>query len=341
MGLDGSMTAAERTRWGIVSTGHIASVFARDLALLTDEADLVGVSSRTLERAESFVAEHGFARAYGSVDELAADPDIDAVYVASVHNDHVASARACLDAGKAVLVEKPLTITAAESESLIALAGQRNAFLMEAVWTRTNPLIRKAVELVASGEIGAVRHVQVSFGFAFDGDPTHRLLDPAQAGGAILDLGVYPVHGVDLFLGEPDGLTGFGTIGGTGVDTHAAALLTYDAVEDRPAATAAIACSLETDLPTRLEVFGTAGSIVCENFILPAELRLVKDRDSDPEVFVTQWPGQGYTFEAQEVMRCVRSGASESPLVPWASTLGTMRTLDRWQAAVRGARQGG
>ena len=151
MGLDGAMTVAERTRWGIVSTGHIASVFARDLALLTDEAILPGVSSRTLERAEAFAAEYGFARAYGSVEELAADPDIDAVYVASVHNDHVASARACLEAGKAVLVEKPLTVTAAETESLIALARDRNAFLMEAVWTRTNPLIRKAVELVAGG----------------------------------------------------------------------------------------------------------------------------------------------------------------------------------------------
>jgi predicted dehydrogenase len=335
------MTVADRTRWGIVSTGHIASVFARDLALLTDEADLVGVSSRTLERAEAFAAEHAFARAYGSVEDLAADPDIDAVYVASVHNDHVDSARLCLEAGKAVLVEKPLTVTAAESESLIALARERNAFLMEAVWTRTNPLVRRAVELVAGGEIGAVRHVQVTFGFAFDGEPTHRLLDPAQAGGAILDLGPYPVHGVEVFLGEPDGLTGFGTYGGTGVDTHAAALLTYEERPGRPAATAAIACSLETDLPTRLEVFGVEGSIVLENFIRPAELRLVKDRDSEPEILLTQWPGQGYTFEAQEVMRCVRTGATESPLVPWASTLGTMRTLDRWQAAVRGDRKGG
>ena len=149
------------------------------------------------------------------------------------------------------------------------------------------------------------------------------------------------MHGVDLFLGEPDGLTGFGTHGDTGVDTHAAALLTYAARADRPAATAAIVCSLETNLPTRLEVFGAAGSIVLENFIRPGELRLVTDRDTEPEIMVTQWPGQGYTFEAQEVMRCVRTGVVESPLVPWASTLGSMRTLDRWQAAVSGDRRGG
>ena len=152
MGLNGAVTAAERTRWGIVSTGHIASVFARDLALLSDEAELVGVSSRSRAKAESFAEEYGFAKAHGSVEELAADPDIDAVYVGSVHNDHYLSARACLEAGKAVLVEKPLTISAAEAEALVALARERNAFLMEAVWNRTNPLIRKAVELVAAGE---------------------------------------------------------------------------------------------------------------------------------------------------------------------------------------------
>jgi predicted dehydrogenase len=328
------VTAAERTRWGIVSTGHIASVFARDLALLGDEAELAAVSSRSLPKAEAFAAEHGFARAYGSVAELTADPEIDAVYVASVHNDHVGSARACLEAGKGVLVEKPMTVTGAEAEDLVALARERNAFLMEAVWTRTNPLVRRAVELVAAGEIGTVRHVQASFGFAFQGDATHRLLDPTQAGGAILDLGVYPVHGVELFLGEPDGLVGFGTYGETGVDTHAAALLSFDARVDRPAATASISCSLDTGLPTRLEVFGSAGSVVLENFIRPAELRVVRDGAAEPEVSIIQWPGQGYTYEAQEVMRCLRAGALESPLVPWASTLATMRTLDRWQAAL-------
>jgi predicted dehydrogenase len=166
------------------------------------------------------------------------------------------------------------------------------------------------------------------------------LLDPAQAGGAILDLGVYPVHGVELFLGEPDGLQGFGTYGVTGVDTHAAALLTFDAREDRPAATGTIVCSLETDLPARLEVFGSAGSLVFESFIKPEELRLVRG-GADPELLITQLPGQGYTFEAQEVMRCLRNGEVESPLVPWASTLGTMRTLDRWQAALAAVRPAG
>jgi predicted dehydrogenase len=332
------MTSAEvsRVRWGIVSTGHIATVFAGDLALLADEATLLAVSSRTLAKAEQFAAVHGAERAYGSTAELAADRDIDAVYIASVHNDHFESARLCIEGGKAVLVEKPLTVTDDEAQALVTLAEQHHVFLMEAVWNRTNPLVRKAVEVVGSGELGAVRHVAANFGFAFSGEPTHRLLDPAQAGGAVLDLGVYPVHGVNLFLGEPEGLCGYGTFAATDVDTHAAALLTYPAVPGRPAATASVVCSLETTMPTRLEVFCSAGSLVLDNFIKPEELRIIRGKGSDeePEVLITQLPGQGYTFEAQEVMRCLHSGEIESPLVPWADTLACMRTLTRWRAAL-------
>jgi predicted dehydrogenase len=330
-----------RVRWGIISTGHIASVFARDLALLSDEAEFVAVSSRTLAKAEQFAAEFGAARAYGSAAELAVDPEVDVVYVASVHNDHYASAKLCLEAGLGVLVEKPLTVTDDEADSLIALARDRGAFLMEAVWNRTNPLIRKAAEVVASGELGAIRHVAASFGFAFDGDSSHRLLDPGQAGGAILDLGVYPVHGVNLFLGEPSGLAGYGTFAETGVDSHAAALLSYPATDARPAATATVLCTLEANVPTRLEVFCARGSVVIDNFILPKEIKIIRgtDRDSKPEILITQWPGQGYTFEAQEVMRCLRGGLLESPLVPWSDTLACSRTLTRWQSELA-AQQG-
>ncbi|MBO0813191.1 MAG: Gfo/Idh/MocA family oxidoreductase, partial [Microlunatus sp.] len=122
-------------RWGILSTGHIAGVFARDLALLPDEAELTAVASRTPEKAKEFAAEHGFAKSYGSYAELAADPDVELVYIASPHSDHFASAKLCLEAGKAVLVEKPLTTSAADTRALIELAGRQRLFLMEALWT--------------------------------------------------------------------------------------------------------------------------------------------------------------------------------------------------------------
>lgn len=334
------MTTTDPTKvgWGILSTGHIASVFARDLALLPDEATLVAVGSRTLSKAEEFAAVYGLQRSYGSYAELVSDPDVDVVYVASTHNDHFPSAKLCLEAGKSVLVEKPLTVNDAEAEELIALARDRGLFLMEAVWTRTNPLIRKAVEIIRSGELGAVKHVSASFGFTFDGDESHRLLDPDQAGGAILDLGVYPVHGVNLFLGEPAEVLGFGSHAGTGVESHAAALLTYPATDARPAATASVLCTMDATVPTRLEVLCTNGAVMIDKFILPPEMTVRRGTvgDAEPEVLVTQWPGGGYTFQAQEVMRCLRAGELESPLVPWDDTLATMRTLTRWLAAVNG-----
>jgi predicted dehydrogenase len=328
--------------WGILATGHIASVFARDLALLPSEARLVAVGSRSLDKAMAFAADHGIPRAYDSYVELAGDPDVDVIYVASTHHDHFASAKLCLEAGKAVLVEKPLTTSPADTEELINLASDRGRFLMEAMWTRTNPLIRKAAELAASGDLGDIRHVTSDFGFVFRGSASHRLLDPALAGGAILDAGVYPLHAVNLFLGEPADLYGFGSHAPTGVDSHAAALLGYPATEERPAATATVICSLEADLPTSLQVYGSFGRIMINDFFIrPKEILLYRGhhRDVAPEVMVTQWPGGGYTFQAQEVMRCLRAGEVESPMVPWRDSLAVSRTLALWQAAVGDAQQ--
>jgi predicted dehydrogenase len=333
--LDGTVT--DLTGWGILATGHIASVFARDLALLPNEARLVAVGSRSLERAMAFAADHGIPRVYDSYSELAGDPDVDVVYVASTHHDHFASARLCLDAGKSVLVEKPMTTSPDDTEELINLARDSGLFLMEALWTRTNPLLRKAAALAASGDLGNIRHVSANFGFAFQGSPTHRLLDPALAGGAILDAGVYPIHAVNLFLGEPAELLGFGSHASTGVDSHAAAVLNYPAIKGRSAATATVICSLEADLPTSLEVYGSFGRIMINDFfILPKEMLVYRGhhRDLAPEVMVTQWPGGGYTFQAQEVMRCLRAGEVESPMVPWRDSLAVARTLALWQAAV-------
>lgn len=321
--------------WGVLSTGHIASVLAKDLALLPEEATLVAVGSRSADKAAAFASEYGFQRSHGSYAELAADADVDVVYVATPHNDHFPSAKLCLEGGKSVLVEKPLTVSPQEGEELLALARERGLFVMEAMWTRTHPLIRHAAELVASGELGEVRHVDAQFGFAFDGPDSHRLLDPAQAGGAILDAGVYPVHAVNLFLGEPAEVLGSGTHAATGVDDHAAALLSYPATSERGAATASILCTLRAALPNRLSVYCTKGRVMFDDFFLrPAQLSVYREGVDAPEELIASWPGGGYTFEAQEVMRCLRAGDLESPLVPWSATLAVSRTLARWQDAV-------
>ncbi len=330
-------SAPRRIRWGVLSTGHIAGVFAGDLGLLPDEAELVAVASRELAKAEAFADDYGFARAYGSYAELAADAEVDVVYVATPHSDHFDSAKLCLEAGRSVLVEKPLTATVQQAEELIALARERDLFCMEAVWTRTNPLIRKVAEVVRAGEIGQIRHVEAGFGFTFDGPEDHRLLNPELAGGAILDLGPYPVHLVNVVVGEPQTMVGTGHLAATGVDAHAVATLSFDGGPDGgPAPTASIWCTLETTAPTYAAVYGTSGRIEIDNFIKPDQVRIHRDSDrgTDPEVLITQLPGGGYTLQAQEVMRCLRAGEQESPLVPWADTLACMRTLERWQQIV-------
>ncbi|MGI8459070.1 MAG: Gfo/Idh/MocA family protein [Propionibacteriaceae bacterium] len=328
-----------RIRWGVLGCGHIAGVFASDLALLPEEAELVAAASHTsAEKAEKFAADFGFARGYGSFAELAADPDIDVVYVATPHNDHLSSARLCLEAGKAVLIEKPMTVSEAEAIEVFDLAREANLFCMEAVWMRTNPLVRKAAALAAAGEIGEIRHVSATFGFLFDGDDDHRLLNPDLAGGALLDLGVYPVHAVELYLGEPDEVVGVGSLASTGVDAHLAAVLGFGAVDNRRPATATVVCTLEADVNNRLEVFGTNGRIEMDFLIKPDEVRVYRGhgQDAKPDVLVTELPGGGYTLQAQEVMRCLRSGEIESPLVPWSATLGSLRTLARWRTAALG-----
>lgn len=353
MRLDGAVTdtpepvtTLPRVRWGILSTGHIAGVFASDLALLPEEAELTAVASRTPERAKRFAAEYGFARSYGSYAELAADPDIDVVYVASPHSDHFASAKLCLEAGKAVLVEKPLTASAADTEALIGLAGKRRLFLMEALWTRTNPLLRKAAEIAQSGELGPIRHVEVTFGFRFTGGDDHRLLNPELAGGAILDLGVYPTHVVNLFLGEPEAVYGAGYRARTGVDAHAAAVFSYPATRERPAATASVLATLDLTPANRTTVYCEDGRIEIGNVVKPESITVVRGALGDPaegaptetsEEIVTQLPGGGYTLQAQEVMYRLGAGELESPLVPWVDTLGVARTLDRWLAVVGGS----
>jgi len=315
----------------------MAEVMTEDLQLLPEEAEVVAVASRDADRAAAFAARYGIARSYGSYHDLVADPGVDAVYIATPHPDHLASATACLEAGKAVLCEKPLTVTADEAVRLVSVARDTGVFCMEAMWARTNPLVVRAAALVADGAIGPVREVQAALGFRAEFGDDHRLFNPDLAGGAILDMGVYPVHLAHLFLGEPDEVLAAGLRHGrTGVDTFATAVLVHHATEDRPAAHAIAHTSAVTRPANRLEVVGEAGSLVAERFLRCTELRLERD-GAEPEVLTADLPGHGYTHQLAEVHRCLRAGETESPLVPLESTLAVMRTLDAWQAAIGGA----
>jgi predicted dehydrogenase len=315
------MTEQQTVRWGILATGGIAAAFAADLLTMSG-TQIAAVGSRSLPAAKSFAERFGIARAYGSWTELADDEEVDVVYVATPHSAHRVAAGLCLQAGRAVLCEKAFTINAVEARELVDLARARGRFLMEAMWTYANPVVRRMTELVRDGAIGEVRTVHADFGLAGPFAPEHRLRDPALGGGALLDLGVYPVSFAHLLLGEPDDVRAWAHLTPEGVDANTGVLLGYDS-----GAVATLSCSITADTARTATVTGSHGRIEFPRGFFSPE-RFVLDRPGhDPEEFTV--PGAtGYTHEAAEVMRCLRAGLPESPLAPLDGTLAVMRTLD-------------
>ncbi|MBO4259970.1 Gfo/Idh/MocA family protein [Streptomyces griseorubiginosus] len=316
---------AESVRWGILATGGIAAAFTADLVDLPD-AEVVAVASRTEASAKAFAERFGIERAYGDWAALAQDADIDVVYVATPHSAHRAAAGLCLEAGRNVLCEKAFTLNAREAEELVALARERGSFLMEAMWMYCNPLVRRLKRMVEDGAIGEVRHVQADFGLAGPFPPSHRLRDPAQGGGSLLDLGVYPVSFAQLLLGEPSDVTARAVLSDEGVDLQTGALLSFES-----GALASVHCSIVGGTATSASVTGSQGRIdIPHGFFFPD--RFVLHRDGrDPEEFAADpadGPRNSLRHEAREVMRALRAGETESPLVPLDGTLAVMRTLD-------------
>jgi predicted dehydrogenase len=315
----------QSVRWGILATGGIAAAFTADLVDLPD-AEVVAVASRSEASAKAFAERFGIERAYGEWGALAEDADIDVVYVATPHAAHRAAAGLCLSAGRNVLCEKAFTLNAREAEELVALAKEHDRFLMEAMWMYCNPLVRRLKALVDDGAIGEIRTVQADFGLAGPFPPAHRLRDPAQGGGALLDLGVYPVSFAQLLLGEPSDVTAKAVLSEEGVDLQTGALLSWDS-----GALASLHCSLTGGTATIASVTGSLGRIDIPNGFFHPD-RFVLHRDGrDPEEFVADpvdGPRNSLKHEAREVMRALRAGETQSPLVPLEGTLAVMRTLD-------------
>ncbi|ASO19872.1 putative dehydrogenase [Actinoalloteichus hoggarensis] len=320
-------------RWGIVSTGAIAATVVEDLHRVT-EIEVLAVSSRTQTRAEEFAARHRIPRAYADYRLLLADPDVDVVYIATPHAAHHEVAAAALLADKHVLCEKAFTVTAEQARELVDLARERGRFLMEAMWTRFNPLIRRLRDLVSDGVIGDVRTVSADFGFAVPYDPTARLWDAAQGGGALLDLGVYPVSFAHMLLGEPTGIEVHGSLAPNGVDAESGLLLRYPA-----GAHAMLRSSLTASLHARACVSGTLGRVdLTDPFFRPTEMT-VTVHGAEPVVHRLELDGAGYTYQLREVCLRVRAGEVESPHQTHAETVAVLRTVGAALAGL-GARVG-
>jgi predicted dehydrogenase len=315
-------------RWGILATGGIANSFAEDLALLPD-AQIAAVGSRSQEAADAFASRHRIPRAYGSWAELANDPDVDVIYVATPHSHHHAAASVCLQAGKPLLVEKAFTLDTATAEDLFAQARAAGVFIMEAMWMRINPVIRRIGELVGSGAIGEVTHVGADFGLQGTFAPEHRLRARELGGGALLDLGVYTVTFAQLFLGVPDQVSAFASLGPEGTDENTAIILGYDS-----GAVATLHCGFVGATPQRGAITGTAGRVeVDRHFYKPGAFTMFTADGQETRV---ELPirGNGLGYQAEEVMRCLRAGELESSLIPHSATLEVMRTLDAVRAQI-------
>lgn len=317
-----------KIRWGILATGGIAATFTEALLSLPGDAEVVAVGSRTEAGAKEFAERYGIARAYGSWAELAADDGVDVVYVATPHSAHREAAGLCLEAGKAVLCEKAFTINSREARELVGLARERGLFLMEAMWTYCNPLIRNMAALVADGVIGEVRHVSAHFGFHNDFPPEHRMRAPELGGGAVLDLGVYPVSFAQMLLGEPDAVQAWAQLTPERVDANTGIVLGWNS-----GAVATLSCGFTADIGAPASVAGTAGRIEIPDGFFNADRYTVYRRDEEPLTVLLSdvcddHDRHSMRHEAGEVMRALRAGDTESPLVPLDGSLSVMRTLD-------------
>ena len=309
-------------RWGIFGTGKIASAFA---AALRDTPDAVlgGVASRSIGNAQAFGAEFGALASYGSYQELADDPAIDIIYIGTPHTMHAENALMALGAGKAVLCEKPFSMNRREAEQVVALARQNKLFLMEAMWTRFMPALAEVQRIVASGEIGTPRQVIADFGFAATSDPEHRVNKRELGGGALLDLGIYPLSIASAILGPVASVLAQAEMGPTGVDIQ-----TGFSIKHAGGGLSICNCSLIARTPCELTVSGELGHVRMHTQFHRSTSVTVVLADGVTRTVATPYIGNGYAHEAIEAGRCLRAGLLESPRMTQGDTLALMGVLD-------------
>jgi predicted dehydrogenase len=307
--------------WGILGTGGIAHKFANGLKAL-DDARLLAVGSRNQETADTFGDEFGATNRHASYEDLAADPDVHAIYIATPHDLHCENAVLCLEAGKAVICEKPFSITVAETDRMIAAARRSGVFLMEAMWTRFLPALVELRKRVANGDIGEPRMLSADFGFRVDTpDPNGRLFNLKHGGGALLDVGVYPVSLASMVFGAPTRIASLANLGETGVDEEAGIVLGHDG-----GAMAVLYTAIRATTPQDAVLMGSGGSIrIHSPWWVPTALT-VSAGGSETTVDLP-FDGNGYNYEAAEVMACLRAGETESDVMPLSETRTVIQTL--------------
>lgn len=311
-------------KWGILATGTIAETFARTLGQMQGEAELYAVASRDEARAAAFAQKHGIPVHYGSYEALAADPNVEIVYVASPHSRHDADMELLIRSGKHVLCEKSFTANAAQAERIFALAKEQGVFVMEAFWTKFIPLYSQIEAVLASGEIGEVLAVTAQYGYTTAREA--RKLDPALAGGTLLDIGVYAIGFACMALGyEPDEIVSRMTMGEQGTDIVDSVTLRYGR------ALATLTCSIGARMPVFGAIYGTRGHIEVPEFKNPEHATVMID-GQPPKALSHPLGINGYEYQVREAMACVRAGKLQSERMTGAQTVAVMRIMDEVRA---------
>lgn len=322
------MTTGSSPRWGILGPGGIARAFTSDLR--TAGRDVVAVGSRRRENAEAFAADFDIARAHGSYEDLVGDPDVDIVYIATPHPMHAANALLALEAGKHVLVEKPFTLNAAEAAAVRDAAAECGLLAMEAMWSRYLPHMARIREIVASGVLGELRAVTADHTQRISSDPAHRLNALELGGGALLDLGIYPISFAWDVLGAPLSVVASARLGETGADTEVATIMAHESGAISTTLSASRAAG-----PNTASVIGTDARIdIARVWYTPTSFRVVAHDGTVLEDYVSQIDGRGMQYQALAAERFLAEGRTDSDVLPIDETVAIMATLDEVRSLV-------
>lgn len=309
-------------KWGILGPGKIAHKFAEGLKYVSN-TELFAVGSRSYQKAQEFAGHYNISRVYGSYYDLVRDPDIDVIYIATPHNLHFENTMLCLENGKNVLCEKPFAVNEKEVNQMIEKAKAKNLFLMEAMWSRFLPHIIKAKELVDDGAIGELKLLKSDFGIHFPYDNQSRIFNRELIGGSLLDIGIYPVFLSMFILGMPQKITAAAGLGPTGVDHNCSMCFSYKNELMSVLYSSTVA---KTDVTS--EIHGTKGKIIFDEWwFKPASFHLINEH-GNKQTFTFDFIGNGYNYEAEEVVKCLQNGKKQSDMMSWDNSLNLIKLLD-------------
>ena len=310
--------------WAILGCGKIARKFASDLKTLPN-ARLYAAASRSIEKAQSFADEMGCEKAYGSYEEMVNDPNVDVVYIASPHSHHCEHTLLCLNHKKAVLCEKAFAINSRQVNSMIEASRENNTFLMEAFWTRFQPSFLKAMEIIHSAELGALKAVRSDFAFNAEYDPEKRLYNVDLGGGSLLDIGIYPIFMSLMALGKPSKLNTMATFCPTGAEETIMMSFVYPEGQ-----TASLVSSFASYSSTTTEFCFENGFLrLNRRFYTPTTITYWKNWEEEKTITFEKGTGSGYELEAAHVMDCLDAGKTESDQMPLSLSADLMEIMDK------------